>query len=167
MMLGFSLRSALVKLMREKKIWHRGSLCGAFEITSATGRTRRWSRARARAATGTRAVRGALPRAQLHPAAIWADARLELSEHVVRGNERGRRSAEFRLLEVALPGRENYCGNQKGFRLTGWTFPQGPSLTLTYLQNTNNSGEFVLDEGVTDAISEVTNSLGRKPRAHA
>ncbi len=58
---------------------------------------------------------------------------------------------------------ENYCGNQKGFRMTGWTFPQGPSIALTYLQNTNNSGEFGL-EGGTDSINEVTNSLGRKLR---
>jgi hypothetical protein len=28
---------------------------------------------------------------------------------------------------------ENYCGNQKGFRMTGWTFPHGPSIALTYL----------------------------------
>lgn len=53
-----------------------------------------------------------------------------------------------------------YCGNMKGFRLNTWTFPQGPSITLTYrapdgISTFGDSGP---------QIAEITNSLGRKLR---
>src|SRR5262249_44150508 len=49
-----------------------------------------------------------------------------------------------------------YCGNTKGFRLNTWTFPQGPSVSLTYapVDGANQIGD------TSDRIATITTSLG-------
>jgi hypothetical protein len=53
----------------------------------------------------------------------------------------------------------NFCGITKGFRLTSWTFPQGPSINVVYA-SASSSGSLTVT-GQLDTIVEVNNSLGR------
>src|SRR6201999_2336689 len=54
------------------------------------------------------------------------------------------------------------CGDLKGFRLTGWTFPTGMSVNVTYGNPWYPWSGTDDGEGAVDNLVKVTNSLGRE-----